>query len=251
MNITVVGAGNMGLALVSYIASHKKHTVTLFTTKQFDCLKMNDVEGNEVIETSNFTVSSQTSAFSEADYILCTYPAFLRKRMIERYGEFIKKGAKLGFVPGYGGAEYACKELIECGVIVFGFQRVPYVARANGNEAGILSKKKSLYISAIPSHHSNEVATDIEEFLDIPVVELKEYLAITLAPSNPLLHISGLYGAFHEYNSDIGYTGSHKFYEQWDDDTSKLLFNYDNELQTICKKLKPLDLSEVVPLPIC
>ena len=250
MNITVVGAGNMGLALVSYIAAHKTHSVTLFTTKQYNRLVMHDVEGNEVIETSNYIVSSDPSAFSQADYILCTYPAFLRKDMIDRYGSYIQSGTRLGFVPGYGGAEYSCSELIKNGVIIFGLQRVPYVARATGNKAGILSKKKNIFISAIPSQYTKEVANDIESFLDIHAVELKEYLAITLAPSNPLLHVSGLYGAFHNYDPEKGYTGSKNFYEQWDDDTSRLLFEYDRELQNICKELKPLDMCEVVPLPV-
>ena len=211
---------------------------------------MNDVEKNERVKTANFLVSNQESAFSEADYIICTYPAFLKKKMIERYGSYIKRGTKLGFVPGYGGAEYACKHLVDRGVIVFGLQRVPYVARATGNEAGILSKKKKLFLSAIPSKYTDEVVNNIESFFDIPTIKLNEYLAITLAPSNPLLHISGLYGAFHNYNPTTGYDGSPYFYEQWNDDTSRLLFEYDKELQSICDALKPLNMSEVVPLPI-
>lgn len=38
------------------------------------------------------------------------------------------------------------------------------------------------------------------------------------------------------------------FYEQWNDDTSRFLLAYDDELQAICRALAPLDLSEVVSL---
>lgn len=250
MKITIVGAGNMGLALVSYLAVYKNHSVTLFTEKKIDSLVLNDVEAKKNVATSRFKVTSSTTAFLEADYIFCTWPAFLRKKMIDQYGQYIKSGTKVGFVPGYGGAEYLCKELIKKGVIIFGFQRVPYVARAVGNQAGILSKKSKLFLAAIPSKYTDTVVADIESFLDIPTVALKEYLSITLAPSNPLLHISGLYGAFKDYDAEKGYIGKQKFYEQWDDETSEVLFEYDDELQCICKALSPLDMSEVVPLPI-
>lgn len=250
MNITIVGAGNMGLALVSYLAVYKNHSVTLFTDKKFEKLILNDVETQQNMVTTRFKVTNSNKAFSEADYIFCTWPAFLRKKMINQYGKYIKSGTKIGFVPGYGGIEYSCNELIKKGVIIFGFQRVPYVARAIGNKAGILSKKSKLFLATIPSTYTDTVVSDIESFFDIPVSALKEYLSITLAPSNPLLHISGLYGAFKDYDARKGYIGKQKFYEQWDDETSKILFQYDKELQSICKALSPIDLKEVVPLPI-
>lgn len=250
MKVVIIGAGNIGLAMASYIAVQKNNSVVLFTEKNFDNLVMNDVEENIRSQTTNFYVSNKAEVLKDADYIFCTYPAFLRKQMIEKYSGFIKSGTKLGFVPGYGGAEFFCKKLIENGVIIFGLQRVPYVARAEGNVANILSKKKNLFVSTIPLGAADDVVKDIQRLLNIKTVALKEYLSITLSPSNPLIHVSGLYGAFKKYDENVGYDGKVKFYEQWDDETSKLLFAYDNELQNICRSLFPLDMRDVVPLPI-
>ena len=163
---------------------------------------------------------------------------------------YIRKGAKLGFIPGYGGAEYFCKELISRGIVVFGLQRVPFVARANKNEAKILSKKEKLYISSIPSDARMAISKEIENMLDIPTVALKDYLSITLTPTNPIIHIAGLWGAFKDYNADEGYTGKSGFYDQWNDDTSNIMFEYDFEVQEICKHLNMFDLSSVVSLPV-
>lgn len=133
-------------------------------------------------------------------------------------------------MPGYGGAEYACAELTEHGVTIFGLQRVPYVARATEDEkgkiAGILSSKREMFVGAIPKNMTDVVASEIETLLDIPVVRLKEYLSITLAPSNPLLHITGLYNVFKNANKDTRFDHPLKFYEEWNDDTSELLFAY-------------------------
>jgi opine dehydrogenase len=258
MNLTIVGAGNMGLALTAYLSLKGGNSIRLFTKK--DILKsgpvlMRDVEGGIERYISDFHVtSSPEEAFEDADIIFCTYPAFLRKEFLEMNGKYMKAGAKLGFVPGYGGAEYACKELIGRGIIIFGLQRVPYVARAQYTErgivAGILSRKRQLYAAAIPYKESDSISSVLTRLLDIPCTTLKEYLAITLAPSNPLLHITGLYNVFRSCKADTIYERPLRFYEEWDDEASEILFAYDMELQSICKALSPLDLREVVPLPV-
>lgn len=258
MNVTVVGGGNMGLAMTGYMAVHRKARVTLFTKKNIwgkGTLKVNDVEAGKLFSAKNFVCTSDPeTAFPDADIIFVTYPAFLRKKFIQDYGKYFKQAAYLGFVPGYGGAEYLCGPLLDRGVNIFAFQRVPYVARADENEngrvVGILSKKTRLYVKAIPEKKTCEVSLIVEELLDIPVCLLKEYLSVTLAPSNPLLHITGLYNVFKNYEAGQRFERQLKFYEEWNDETSKLLFAYDDELQNICNALKPLDLSEVVPLPV-
>lgn len=257
MNITVVGAGNMGLSMTAYMAIHKKGKITLFTHKNIldkGPLKMNDIENNEYSSSADFIVTADPEkAFCNADVVFITYPAFLRKKFVADYGQYFHKDSYIGFVPGYGGVEYSCSALLNRGVNIFGFQRVPYVARAceddEGKTASILSRKKSLYIGAIPSSKTAEISKIVEVLLDIPVQSLKEYLSITLAPSNPLLHITGLYGVFKDYEPGQIYERPMKFYEEWNDDTSRLLFAYDAELQKICEALNPLDMGEVVPLP--
>lgn len=255
MKVTIVGAGNMGLAMTAYMAIRHKAEITLFTGKTIESLYLNTVEQESLEHADGFIVTSDSKrAFSSADIIFVTYPAFLRKKFIEQNQQYIKADVYLGFVPGYGGAEYACTEMLDRGVNIFGFQRVPYVARAQQDEKGmtasILSAKKELFVGAIPASRTDIIANIVEQLLDIPVKRLREYLAITLAPSNPLLHITGLYNVFKDYKRGQEYSSPMKFYEEWNDDTSKLLFKYDEELQKICSHLAPLDMSEVVPLPV-
>ncbi|MBE6835629.1 MAG: hypothetical protein E7515_05185 [Ruminococcaceae bacterium] len=256
MNVTIVGAGNMGLAMVGYLALKGEDRVTLYTRKPLPKeMTLKDVEGGVLEKTDNYAVtSSKEEAFGNADIIFCTYPAFLRIKFINEISDYLKAGQRIGFVPGYGGAEYACRDLIKKGVIVFGLQRVPYVARHENNEngvtAGILSKKNTLYLATIPYKYTDETAAMVGKLLDIPCQPLKEYLSITLAPSNPLLHITGMYTAFKDYKDGDTYPDEIPFYEQWTDETSEILFRYDEEVQEICRKLSPLDLSDVVSLPI-
>lgn len=257
-NVTIIGAGNLGLALLGYLSVNTKCNITLYTTSsrlKDKKLIVEDVEDSYEKEAGLYTVSdSINKAVKDADMILCTYPAFLRKNFVESVKEFLPIKCKIGFVPGYGGVEFFCKDLIKRGITIFSFQRVPYVARyqtIDGTiKARILSKKDQLYVAAIPSAETLTIAEQIEKLFDIPTVPLREYLAVTLAPSNPLLHITGLYNVFHGHNANDVFENSLKFYKEWNDHTSRILFEYDYELQEICKQLKPLDLSEVISLPV-
>ena len=153
MKVTIVGGGNMGLAMVGYMVAHQKAQVTLFSTKdplREGAMLVEDIEGKKSTYVSKFVVTDNPeAAFQDADLIFVTYPAFLKKDFVARYERFISRNCYLGFVPGYGGAEYACTNLIQKGVTIFGLQRVPYVARYTEKDgvykAGILSKKKTIY----------------------------------------------------------------------------------------------------------
>lgn len=258
MRITIVGAGNIGLSLTAYISINKEVEVILFTNKKNlseGLLQLHDVEKNTKQNTRNFLCTDNPEiAFTNADIIFVTYPAFLRKKFIENYENYINSDTFLGFVPGYGGTEYVCKTLIERGVSIFGFQRVPYVARSEILQeitiAKILSKKEKLFIGSIPSLKINYISKMVETLLDIPVQPLPEYLSITLAPSNPLLHITGLYNVFKDKSQNYIFDSQLKFYEAWNDSASNMLFNYDAEVQNICNSLKGFDMSDVISLPV-
>lgn len=249
MKITVFGAGNLGLACSAVLAAD--HDVMLYTAKPHRDKEafVLDYEGatRPPIEVK---VTDDLQRACESKLLLCTYPAFLRQDFISKIEPLVKPGMMIGFVPGYGGVEYYCQEVIKSGGIIFGLQRVPYVSRSCWNErtASVLSAKATLYAAALPKKHTAAVAEMIEGLFDIPTVPMKEFLAVTLVPSNPLLHTSGAYGIFKDYQQGDTFSEQLMFYENWTDETSEFLLAYDSELQRICEKLAPLELEEVVSL---
>ncbi len=254
MKICIVGAGNIGLAMASELSVLREYEVCVYTKRKFDISQFVfcDIENDKKYSDLTFKIEENLElAISDAEIIFCTYPAFLRPDFVNSIEEYIKPGCKLGFVPGYGGAEYCCRKLIQKGIIVFGLQRVPFVARQEQKKKSILlSRKTMLYLAALPQRYTEEVSKLVEKLLRIPTVPLKEYLAVTLAPSNPLLHLSGIYTVFKDWEPGEFYKKQLMFYEEWTDETSEILLKYDNELQEICCKMKPLDLNEVVSLKL-
>lgn len=252
MKICIVGAGNIGLVSACTLALHGEHDVVVYTHNEFDVsnLVFEDAENGKEYSNLDFKVETDLKkALANTDYIICTYPAFLRKDFIQEIKPICPKDCKIGFFPGYGGAEYMCKDLIDEGVTVFGLQRVPFVARQSNKQiASCLSRKDTIYISSIPKNKTEEICKDLEKLFDIPAVALDEYLAVTLVPSNPLLHLTGLYNVFKDYKPGDSYDSQLMFYAEWNDETSELLLDYDAELQEICSRMKPLDLREIVSL---
>ncbi|OCN05556.1 hypothetical protein A4S06_08295 [Erysipelotrichaceae bacterium MTC7] len=152
----------------------------------------------------------------------------------------------LCFYPGLGGIEFYTQELVQKGFTVFGTQRVCSVARLKeyGHSVITVGKRKHMYIAAIPSSKTVEMASLFSNLFDIDTTPLPNYINVTLTPSNPILHTTRLFVLFKDFVGQ-GYKELPLFYENWDDESSKLLIACDLELQNICKEIRGLDTSYV------
>ena len=253
MNITIIGGGNIGTQFAVHCA-FKGHDVTIYTNKfeQFSKeLKIVD-EANKVAISGRIKKATNNlkEAFSKPDIIFVTVPAFMMGKVANEIIEYIPKYAKIGLVPGTGGGECAFKQHIENGGIVFGLQRVPSVARLTeyGKIVCAEGYRRELFVSALPNNYSKECAILLQNIFDIRCFVLPNYLNITLTPSNPILHTTRLYSLFKNYKKGLFYNYIPLFYEEWDDNSSKLLIECDNELQILCKTFSEIDLSGVKSL---
>ena len=247
MNITIVGAGNIGLQFAVH-CREKGHAVKIYTNKNVspDLTIVNE-DGNIIHKCSGLQISNdEKSCFFNADLIFITYPAFMTEQIEKTIYPFINTGKMICLVPGTGGGELVFKKCIQKGAIVFGLQRVPSVSRIIEPYKTVrcVGYRTTLHVAAIQSKYSQQCATIIHDIFDMPVEILPNYLNITLTPSNPLLHTSRLFNLFGEKQK---YIKIPLFYEDWNDETSKLLLEMDEELQKICKAI-PLNLNYVKSL---
>lgn len=253
MNITIVGAGNIGTQFAVHCAE-KKHNVTLFTSKPNEIDKELIIvdEKQDIIHKGKITdaTSDAKKAFENADVIFVTMPAFCMEDVANKIVPYVRSGTKIGIIPGAGGGECAFKTCIEKGCIIFGLQRVPSVARLKsyGKIVCATGYRKQLYVAALPWHYTKECCGMIEEIFEITCGELPNYLNLTLTPSNPILHTTRLRVLFKDYSEGMIYKKLPLFYENWDNETSELLLRCDDEVQRICMNLKEFNLSFVKSL---
>lgn len=249
MNVTIVGAGNIGLQFASHCA--QANNVTVFTRKKISSdIEIVD-ENNDIVLIGHGVHSSDNPdcCFKDADLVFVTYPAFMMKSISETIFPYARSGMTICLVPGTGGGEYPFRKYISKGVTVFGIQRVPSVARVveEGKKVKCVGYRSVMHVSSMPNERASYCVKIIEDIFGIETQVLPNYLNIALTPSNPLLHTSRLYNLFRNYDSKAHYANIPLFYEDWNDETSELLLAMDDELQQICKKI-PLDLSCVKSL---
>ncbi len=255
MNVTIVGCGNVGTQFAVHCAA-KGHNVSIFSSKPDTiCKQLNIVnsEGDIILsgEMTRITDSAQM-AFCDADLIFVTVPAFAMKNYADKIIPHLKKGAMICLVPGTGGSEFAFKNAINKDCIIFGLQRVPSVARLveYGKTVCASGYRDELFCASIPSKYAATAAKTISNIFDMPCTPMQNYLNVTLTPSNPILHTTRLSVIFKDYVEGHIYNNVPLFYEEWDDESSELLFKCDDEVQSICKKLSIFDLSFVKSLKI-
>lgn len=253
MNITIVGAGNIGTQFASHCAE-KGHRVIVFTSKPDKISKELIVvnEKNERIHSGIIkkATNEPKEAFEGADIIFVTMPATLMKMNALKIEPYVNEKTKICIVPGTGGGECAFKKCIEKGATVFGVQRVPSVARLveYGKATRAVRYRNEMFVAALPQNRTKECCTIIEKIFDIKTSPLPNYLNITLTPSNPILHTTRLRILYKDYQPGAVYTTVPLFYEDWNNETSELLLKCDAEVQNICKKLSQFDLSLVKSL---
>ena len=112
---------------------------------------------------------------------------------------------------------------------------------------GSFGFKEELYVASIPYQEIDCIARLLEYIFHMKVIKLDNYLAVTLTPSNPILHPARLYGLFHKWTEGIFHDREFLFYEEWDLLSSEVLIGCDDEVQNICSCI-PLDLSSVKSL---
>lgn len=255
MNITIVGAGNVGTQIAAHCAE-KGHRVAIYGSKPEKISKELTIinENDEVIHqgTIDKATKDESEAFDHADLIFVVMPATLMRASAGKIEPFAKTGMKICIVPGTGGGECAFRGCIEKGATVFGVQRVPSVARLveYGKTVRAVGYRDEMFVAAIPHSETEVCCQIIEKIVDIKTSPLPNYLNITLTPSNPILHTTRLKTLYGNWHAGVVYESVPLFYEEWNDETSELLLKCDDEVQELCRRLDQFDLSYVKSLRI-
>lgn len=252
--ICVLGGGNIGTLLLADLSKNENITTILYTSRPEQWKReIRVLEPNGDLEfTGRVDVVSNDpkATIALADIVISTLPANILQQSLPTILNHIKKDAAIGFIPGSGGKEFLFKDFIEKGHTLFGFQRVHGISRINnyGESVFDLGRKEEIFIGTIPSSRADDFSSLFEKLLNVKCIALPNYLAVTLVPSNPILHTSRLYSLFKNYLENKKWENEVLFYKEWDDDSSKILIECDRELQLMLRKIKGLDTSFIKSL---
>ncbi len=243
--IGVVGFGNLGSILATKFSL--KNDVVVYKNvdqdeDEYDHLMTVECPDDHVTYSAKIKLltPSLKTCVDFADYIFITFPSFLCEDLAKEMLPLLRKGQHLIFIPGSGGAEFYFHDAIKMGCTISGLQRVHSVARILEKDKLVREsgKKSLLKVGSIPASYNPEACELINDLYGIKIYPLENYLNITLINSNAILHTSRLYNLFSDYKEGKFYNENPLFYETWNDETSQLLSDMDDELTSLFNELE-------------
>ena len=236
--ICICGGGALGLVIASVLSETLQLTVHMLSAhpqKWSHTIETVDNEGKIYQGTLDIISSNPEDVIPQSDIILLCLPGFLIEKTLQQIKPYVTNQA-IGGVVSSTGFFFRAHEIFDKNTSLFGFQRVPYIARVEeyGHRAALLGYKKQLYMAC--ENLDPVFAEQWSEWLDTPISLLQSYLEASLSNSNPLLHPARLYGLWHNWNGQT-YPEQELFYANWDKYSSEIYIAMDNEFQQLCKRL--------------
>lgn len=240
--ICICGGGSLGHVIAGYLSAKKEVEVNILTQRPQlwkHELHISTPEGSTLHGKLSIISDNPEEVLRGTDIVLLCLPGYAIKSELIKIKPYVNSRTFVGSVFSSTGFFFEAMELFEGDIPLWGFQRVPFIARTNvyGESAHLLGYKSCHNIAIERCEDKEGFRTIIEELFDAPVRLLNNYYEASFTNSNPILHPSRLYTLFKDWNKEVYYDHQFLFYEDWTDEASKLLIALDGELFSLLGKL--------------
>ena len=249
--ICICGGGSLGHVCLAVLSNQKDIVVNLLTSKP-------EKWSHEIIVTDfnnriykskiNIITNDPAKVIPQSDLILLCLPGYAIKDSLDCIKPFLSESTLIGSIVSSTGFFFFAHEVLENGTKLFGFQRVPYIARTNeyGRNANLLGYKSSLKIAIENVCDVESVRAEIENLFNTPCSLLKNFYEAALSNSNPILHTGRLYSMWRNWDGKP-YDRCPLFYKDWTMDASQFIIDMDKEFMSLLDKL-PMNKSAIPTL---
>lgn len=234
MRVCICGGGNLGHVVAGFLAAQKDCEVSLLTRRPElwqHQLTVNTPDGRLLTGKLSRISAKPAEVIADANLVLLCLPGFSIREELLCIKPFLKECTPVGSVVSSTGFFFeAMKQLLPT-TPLFGFQRVPFIARttAYGRSAALLGYKSQLSIAIEQTDRKEELRAVIERLFNTPTQLLSNYYEASLTNSNPLLHPARLYTLWKDWHEGVVYDSQPLFYEMWTEEASELLIAMDDE----------------------
>ena len=240
--ICICGGGSLGHVVAGYLAATKPVKVNVLTQRPERWSReivVDTPDGRVLHGGLNVVSSDPAEALSGVDIVLLCLPGFAIRDELIKIRPYLNKDTYVGSVFSSTGFFFEAMRLLGDDVPLWGFQRVPFIARTEeyGHSAHLLGYKSAHNIAVERCDDKEGFRALIESLFDAPVTLLSNYYEASLTNSNPLLHTSRLYTMFGGENEGRVFPRMILFYEEWTVEAAQLLIDMDEEFFTILRYL--------------
>jgi len=252
MNICICGGGNLGHVCAGFLGDDTAHQVFILTTKPekwSDRIVVTDNDGKQFVCKPKIITANAEEVIPLADLILLCLPGFAIRSVLNTISPWLKPSTLVGTVVSSTGFFFEALNILSNKQPLFGFQRVPFIARVckYGESAELKGYKQSLSVALEQIENKEEVRALLEHLFKTPVRLLNSFYEVSLSNSNPLLHPARLYSMWKDWMPGRDYDKIPLFYTEWNDEASQLLIDMDAEFQNLLTKL-PVEKGSIPPV---
>lgn len=237
MKITICGGGSLGHVCIGVLSSQENIEVSILTSKPekwnhrvrvYDC-NHKDYDGSLAKISSN-----PKDVIPCADIIFFCLPGFAIKEELKKIKPFLTDRSIVGTIVSSTGFFFFAHEILGDNAKLFGFQRVPFIARIAeyGQSANLLGYKSSLKIAVENIEEKEHFRQLIESIFLTPTSLLSSFYEASLTNSNPILHTGRLYSMWKDWDGEF-YDHNILFYKEWTVEASEILIKMDAEFMKL------------------
>lgn len=236
IRVCIWGGGSLGHVCAGVLASQEDVEVNLFTQKPEQWshnIKVTDLDG-KVFEGNIAVISNNAEdVLRDSDIVFLCLPGFAIESTLASIKPFVANAA-VGSIVCSTGFFFAAHRILGEDVRLFGFQRVPYIARTNeyGHSANLLGYKPQLSIACENIENVEEFRQLVEKLWMTPTKLLSSHYEVSLTNSNPILHTGRLYSMWKDWNGEV-YDHMILFYKEWTIEASLTLIDMDAEFMQL------------------
>ena len=222
----------MGHVCAGVLGSRKDVSVNILSghpERWGNDVTVKDADGRTYVARINAVSNSPEQVVAGQDIILLCLPGFLIEKTLNAIKPLIGN-AVVGSIVSSTDFFFFAHHLLGNRAKLFGFQRVPYIARVDeyGKTAKLLGYKNSLAVAVENIEDAESLRFKLEELFATPTVLLDSYYEAALTNSNPILHTGRLYSMFQGFE-DSFFDHSILFYKEWTDAASEIIIDMDAE----------------------
>lgn len=234
--ICICGGGSLAHVCAGVLSSLPKVEVNIFTRKPelwSHRLEVTDLDGKVYNGNISIISNSPEKALKDCNIIFLCLPGFAIESTLGKIKPFVGN-AVVGSIVCSTGFFFAAHKVLGEGTRLFGFQRVPYIARTNeyGRSANLLGYKPQLAIAVENVDDTEAFRQLVENLWMTPVKILGSHYEVSLTNSNPILHTGRLYSMWKDWNGEI-YDHNILFYKEWTVEASQMLIDMDAEFMQL------------------
>lgn len=251
LQICICGGGSLGHVCAGVLSSQEDVAVNIYTKQPLRWsreLTVTDNKGKEYKGKLNIVSSNPKETVSNCDIILLCLPGYAIESVLKEIKPFLNNKCSVGSIVSSTGFFFKAHEILPSSTSLFGFQRVPYIARVKeyGKTANLLGYKSEVAVAMENIDNTEYMRAILEKIFITPTLLLNNFYEASLTNSNPILHTGRLYSMFKEWSGEK-YDHNILFYKEWTNDASQTLIDMDAEFMSLLDRL-PVDKSKIPSL---